>query len=69
MRGVGPRIVNPASMHARQPCFRGLTPAENIPVIGVFPKGLARQCNVCVLLPLEGMQIEHGPIKLPRDQL
>ena len=40
---------------ARQPCSRGLTPAENIPVIGVSPKGPARQCNVNI--------VERGPNK------
>jgi hypothetical protein len=53
--GVGPRIVNPGGKHARQPCSRGLTPAENIPVIGVSPKGPTRQCNV--------NRVERGPNK------
>ena len=32
--GVGPRIINPASMayYARQPCFRGLTSVKNIQI-------------------------------------
>ena len=67
MGGVGPRIVNPASKHARQPCSRGLTPTENIPVIGVSPKGPARQCNVPDLaagtLPMEaGSSTVPGPM-------